>query len=181
MRASSIALHLPRIGLFDEELVRNQDDELNLRLIRAGGRILLVPSVVCRYYARDSLGKLWRMFFQYGYFKPLVTRKVGRVMTVRQLIPAVFIVALLATALAAPWHWTAATLFFAIVLAYLAAIVAFGAAPAVRQGVGCALWLCLVFPVLHFSYGFGYLKGVFDFMIVRRRASPKAEMTPISR
>ena len=170
-----------RIGGFDEELVRNQDDELNLRLIRAGGRILLVPSVVCRYYARDSLGKLWRMFFQYGYFKPLVTRKVGRVMTVRQLIPAVFIVALLATALAAPWHWTAATLFFAIVLAYLAAIVAFGAAPAVRQGVGCALWLCLVFPVLHFSYGFGYLKGVFDFMIVRRRASPKAEMTPISR
>jgi glycosyltransferase involved in cell wall biosynthesis len=170
-----------RIGGFDEELVRNQDDELNLRLIRAGGRILLVPSVVCRYYARDSLGKLWRMFFQYGYFKPLVTRKVGRLMTLRQLIPAVFVVALFATALAAPWHRAAAALFFAILLAYAAAIVAYGAAPAVRQGVGCALWLCLVFPVLHFSYGFGYLKGVLDFMILCRQAFSKAGMTPISR
>ena len=70
-----------RIGLFDEELVRNQDDELNLRLIKHGGRILLSPRIVCKYYARDSLAKLWRMYYQYGYFKPLVVRKLGGVMT----------------------------------------------------------------------------------------------------
>jgi len=40
-----------RIGLFDEDLVRNQDDELNLRLIKRGGRILLSPRIVCKYYA----------------------------------------------------------------------------------------------------------------------------------
>lgn len=44
-----------RVGLFDEELVRNQDDEFNFRLLRAGGRILLVPGVVSHYYARRTL------------------------------------------------------------------------------------------------------------------------------
>ena len=44
-----------KIGLFDEDLVRNQDDELNVRLQRNGGKILLVPEIVSYYYARDSL------------------------------------------------------------------------------------------------------------------------------
>ena len=93
-----------RIGLFDEELVRNQDDELNLRLIKHGGRILLSPRIVCKYFARDSLAKLWRMYYQYGYFKPLVVRKVGGVMTLRQLLPPLFVLGLIdARPLAAPW------------------------------------------------------------------------------
>jgi glycosyltransferase involved in cell wall biosynthesis len=67
-----------RIGLFDEELIRNQDDEFNFRLIRRGGRVLLLPDVLCRYFARRSLRHLAGMYYQYGYFKPLVARKVGR-------------------------------------------------------------------------------------------------------
>ena len=111
-----------RIGLFDEELVRNQDDELNLRLIKHGGRILLSPRIVCKYFARDSLAKLWRMYYQYGYFKPLVVRKVGGVMTLRQLAPPLFVLCLAATALAGllglamlrfPWNVTAPLAFAA--------------------------------------------------------------------
>lgn len=64
-----------RIGLFDEDLVRNQDDEFNLRLIKNGGKILLGPDIISYYYARDSIHKLWKMYFQYGYFKPSVAKK----------------------------------------------------------------------------------------------------------
>jgi glycosyltransferase involved in cell wall biosynthesis len=64
-----------RAGLFDEELIRNQDDEFNFRLISRGGRVLLLPEVSCRYFARRSLAHLSRMYYQYGYFKPLVVRK----------------------------------------------------------------------------------------------------------
>ena len=39
--------------------------------------MLLLPEVSCRYFARRSLGQLARMYYQYGYFKPLVARKVG--------------------------------------------------------------------------------------------------------
>ena len=64
-----------RIGLFDEELVRNQDIEFNRRLAGHGGKILLVPDVVIRGCAGNSLRKLCRTYYQYGYFNPLVIGK----------------------------------------------------------------------------------------------------------
>src|SRR5256884_1083491 len=92
-----------RLGLFDQDLLRSQDSELTFRVLRAGGRVLLVPGVVATYYARVALDKLWRMFFQYGYFKPLVARKVGAVMTARQLVPALFVFTVGLAAVFAPW------------------------------------------------------------------------------
>jgi len=169
-----------RIGLFDEELIRNQDDEIELRLIRAGGRVLLVPDVAFRYYTRDSLGKLWRMYYQYGYFKPLVVRKVGR-MTARQLIPAVFVAALAATAIASPWSWAAVWLLAAMLFAYVATITTAAAFAAAKQGVRCAAGLYLVFPTLHFSYGLGYWKGILDFWVLRRTARNRPKTVPLSR
>jgi GT2 family glycosyltransferase len=59
-----------QIGLFDEELIRNQDDEFNGRLIKNGGHIYLIPEIVIDYYARGKIGKLSQMFYQYGLFKP---------------------------------------------------------------------------------------------------------------
>jgi cellulose synthase/poly-beta-1,6-N-acetylglucosamine synthase-like glycosyltransferase len=149
-----------RVGLFDEELVRNQDDEMNFRITRAGGRILLVPDVVSYYYARPSWGKLATMYYQYGFYKPLVALKVGRVMTLRQTLPVLFTVALLAGAL------------LAIPLpvvrgAWLALLVTYGAAAALATAIAragldlrSALGLWLTFPILHLSYGWGYLHGL---------------------
>ncbi|MBV9081578.1 MAG: glycosyltransferase family 2 protein, partial [Acidobacteriaceae bacterium] len=55
-----------RIGHFDESLVRNQDDEFNLRLRRAGGRIYQSPRIRCWYEPRSSLATLFRQYWQYG-------------------------------------------------------------------------------------------------------------------
>jgi cellulose synthase/poly-beta-1,6-N-acetylglucosamine synthase-like glycosyltransferase len=159
-----------RIGLFDEDLIRNQDDELNIRLIRAGGRILLVPDVVSSYHARDSLAKLWRMYYQYGYFKPLVARKVGGVFTWRQLVPPAFVLALIISSVAAIVLPGTAPLPAIIVGAYLAGVVAIALPVALGHGVGVALALSAAIPVLHVSYGTGFLKGVVDFLILRRKS-----------
>ncbi len=126
-----------RIGLFDEELVRNQDDELNLRLIKHGGRILLSPRIVSKYFARDSLPKLWRMYYQYGYFKPLVVRKLGGVMTARQLLPPLFVLCLFATAIAAPWSRLGLLAFALVAGSYLLTIAAVAAASIGQLGLDC--------------------------------------------
>ena len=179
-----------RIGLFDEELVRNQDDELNLRLIRHGGRIRLSPRIVCTYFARDSLAKLWRMYYQYGYFKPLVVRKVGGVMTLRQLAPPLFVLGLATTALASllslavlpfPWTILAPTAFALIAAAYLLAIAACAVRAIPAYGWAVAAALCGVFPTLHVSYGIGYLRGVVEFLVLRRSRRGAAQAVPLSR
>ncbi|HXI33433.1 MAG TPA: glycosyltransferase family 2 protein [Gemmatimonadales bacterium] len=165
-----------RIGLFDEDLVRNQDDELNGRLVRQGGRIVLIPDVVSRYFARSSFRQVWRMFFQYGYFKPLAARKIGRVLTVRQLVPALFVVALAASAVLAPWLVAGRWLLAAIATTYLAAISA-AALGGLRYGARCALALAAAFPVLHVSYGVGFLAGLWP----QRADARRVAVVPLSR
>jgi glycosyltransferase involved in cell wall biosynthesis len=57
-----------KIGYFDEELVRNQDDEFNLRIILAGGKIWMSKAIQSTYFSRGSLQKLWKQYFQYGFW-----------------------------------------------------------------------------------------------------------------
>jgi glycosyltransferase involved in cell wall biosynthesis len=170
-----------RIGVFDEELVRNQDDELNARLLKQGGRIMLIPEVVSHYYARGSLGQVARMFYQYGYFKPLAAWKVGHITTVRQLVPALFVGALAVTGVAAPW-WPGPRLAFVTVAgAYLAGALACAALAWRRHGARCAAALLLVFPTLHCSYALGSITAVLERAIGRRRLPHRAASVPLSR
>lgn len=170
-----------RVGMFDEELVRNQDDEFNLRLTRRGGRILLVPGIVSSYLARESLEKLWRMYFQYGYFKPLVARKVGGVLTLRQVIPAVFVLGLLVSGALAPWTAYGGWALCAIVFAYVVADLGSSICVGFQRGVRCTLAVSAVFPVLHLSYGLGFLKGALDFFILGNKRRGDATRISITR
>jgi glycosyltransferase involved in cell wall biosynthesis len=165
-----------RIGLFDEELVRNQDDELNQRLLKSGGRILIVPDVVSEYYARDTLNKVARMHYQYGYFKPLVARKIGRVGTWRQLVPVAFLLSLAVTLVLAPWIEIARWAFLGIVGTYLAALLAAIVTSMSHNGFETSVLLGAVFPVVHFSYAWGSLKGIIKFVI---RQSPSGAIAEI--
>jgi succinoglycan biosynthesis protein ExoA len=80
-----------RVGLFDEELVRNQDDEFNLRLRAAGGRIVLDPAITVMYRPRGSYAGVWRQYFEYGLWKVPVMLKHRRIATVRGVVPLVFV------------------------------------------------------------------------------------------
>ncbi len=168
-----------RIGNFDEALIRNQDDEFNLRLIRSGGRILLVPSIVSQYYARETLGKLWRMYFQYGWFKPLLYKKFGAAGTLRQLVPPVFVASLLlGGAFALPYRQLR-PIFLALAGAYALSDLYFSLRLAAARGIRCMPWLMVAFPVLHFSYGLGYLAGIAH--AFRSEAQRNSGDLPISR
>jgi glycosyltransferase involved in cell wall biosynthesis len=170
-----------RIGLYNEALIRNQDDELNHRLIKRGGRILLVPEIMSFYTARESLKKLWRMFYQYGYFKPLAARTIGAVMTTRQLIPSAFLLCVFFAAVLSPWSETMAILLQVIVIAYAAVDLTVSLRAALERSLHCGLWLLVIFPILHISYGIGYLSGLLNFLVLRRRQASEAVALPLSR
>jgi glycosyltransferase involved in cell wall biosynthesis len=171
-----------RIGAFDEELLRHQDIELNLRLRRAGGSILLVPEVASYYHPRDKLQNLWRTHFQNGYFSPLVARKMGGITTLRQLIPPVFVLVLVGSALLAPFSQWMLLLFAMTATAYAIPLVTFSSIAACRHGLRCGLWLALVFMVLHFANGCGAMKGMVHFIFLRKNITERSMKTiPITR
>ena len=148
-----------RLGLFDEELLRNQDDEFNHRLRSAGGRILLVPDVEVDYVARGTYGQLRRMFWQYGVYKPLAAAKVGSLPTIRQLVPPAFVAALVALTVLAllptGTEWPLLTL----VVVYCLAVGSQAVRLVSREGVGAAAGFMLAVPVMHVMYGAGWLVG----------------------
>lgn len=171
-----------RVGMFDEELIRHQDGEFNARLIKSGGRILLIPDVVSYYYARATLRQVGRMFYQYGYFKPLVAKKLGRFMTVRQLIPPGFVLGLLVTGVAA-LLWKPALILFGLVAGSYAGIVLGSAVQtALKQGPAVGAALAAVLPVIHVSYGVGFWRRVVELLLLSRRTSAeRAAELPLSR
>ncbi len=154
---------LRRAGLFDEELVRNQDDEYNYRLREMGGRILMTPDIRSRYYSRSSFKHLWKQYFQYGYWKVRVMQKHPRQMSLRQFVPPAFVASLIVLGVMAPFLAPAAWLLAFVAAAYLLANLAAAVTTAAQRGWRYLPYLPLAFAALHTSYGAGFLYGLAKF------------------
>ena len=154
-----------KVGLYDEELVRNQDDELNARIIKSGGKIYLIPQLVCEYYARDTAKKVYKMFYQYGVFKPLVNKKLGSPATVRQFFPLFFVLGLLVgpvVCLFLPVLWWA---YFAVIMLWFILATSFSLKDS--KNLKRILTQNWIYFVVHFGYGWGYIVGIYKILFHR--------------
>ncbi len=89
------------VGGFDETLAKNEDYELNIRLRAAGGTVWFAPELVADYRPRSGFAALARQYCGYGRGKRAVLRRHPRSLRARQLAPALLLVGLAASALAA--------------------------------------------------------------------------------
>ncbi len=169
-----------RIGFFDEELVRNQDDEFNLRLVRSGGRIWQSPRIRSWYRPRGSLRDLCRQYVQYGYWKVRVIQKHRLPASIRHLVPAGFVTLLVLMAAAAPFGASPRYALIFLLAIYSLCTLTASVVLAARGTMRLLPALPVVFAVYHFSYGLGFLRGVWDFFVLGR-ASPFAKALTRSR
>ena len=159
---------LLELGLFDTTLVRNQDDELNLRLIRKGGKIWQSPQIMSWYHPRSSLRSLFCQYFQYGFWKMAVIRKHHLPASWRHLVPGLFVACMLflpvfsvlaGIAGANVLGRLAEEVWLLTLIAYL--LTSFGVSlwVASRKCWSLISLLPIVFAVYHFAYGIGFLVG----------------------
>jgi succinoglycan biosynthesis protein ExoA len=170
---------IERAGLYDEELVRNQDDEYNYRIRELGGKILLAADVRSTYFSRASLKGLWRQYYQYGFWKVRVLQKHPRQMSLRQFAPPVFVLALFISILFFVFlvlltlSSVLSLLSSVVPIAYLIANLAASIWTIIKQAraAHCSLFstlyslrlLPVIFSILHISYGLGFLVGLLKF------------------
>lgn len=157
-----------KIGCYDEELARNEDDELNARLLENGGKIYLNPEIQSRYFSRSSLQKLWKQYYQYGVWRIRTIQKRGSA-SLRYLVPLCFVVAVIVALTAAAVFPAMRPLSAGFGLLYLAGLLVGAAMVSRKTGLAGFLISPLVFAILHFSYGIGSLFGIFWFSILGRR------------
>ena len=84
-----------QLGGYDEELVRNQDDEFNFRMIQNDMKIWLDPSIKSTYTQRNSFIGLFKQYFQYGFYKIRVMQKRKGLASWRHVVPGLFVLGLL--------------------------------------------------------------------------------------
>lgn len=167
---------LLKAGLFDEELVRNQDDELNLRITRKGGKIWQSPDIVCWYTPRTTIKSLFRQYFQYGFWKVAVIRKHSLPASWRHLVPGTFVLAhaLLLGAMLFGLLSAAPSVSSVAGTAWLSMMAVYGAASMIAAGTAAARSSWAVYPFLpplfliyHLSYGIGFVVGLFYWLRLR--------------
>jgi glycosyltransferase involved in cell wall biosynthesis len=163
---------------FDEEMVRDQDDELSYRLLDAGGRIVCNPAIRSSYRNRSTFPGLWRQYFQYGFWKVRVMQKHPAQIRLRQLVPPAFVASILVAAVLSLRLRIGRLLLGTAVGSYLAANLA-ASAHVGRRSPRIAALLPPTFAVLHIAYGLGFLAGLTRFRsgwrdaVVGQRGGPE--------
>jgi succinoglycan biosynthesis protein ExoA len=154
---------LEKVGAFNEELVRNQDDEYNYRLRKLGGRVLLSPDIKSRYYSRGTFQSLWRQYFQYGYWKVRIFQLHPKQMNVRQFIPVTFVSSVIFLGIFSIFfNFVKWGLFITLGLYILANLTATIIA-CKKSKTTHIPYIFLSFVILHVSYGIGFIVGLFAF------------------
>ncbi len=181
---------LQNLGLFDEELVRNQDDELNLRLKRNGGKIWQDPSIRSWYIPRSNVSKLFHQYFQYGFWKVAVIRKHRLPASWRHLVPVlwlmlnVLLLAAMATAKLAQrrdWFEISAITWLTLTGAYAFATMSVSLWIAAKREWMILLYLPAIFATFHFSYGLGFAFGLLHFRRHELVPSPSSAFVKLTR
>lgn len=154
-----------RIGLYDTDLVRNQDDELNARLVKHGGKIYLLPNLVVDYFARDAIKKTGKMFYQYGLYKPLVNKKLGSPATLRQFFPVAFVLGIILGGIVGLVNHYLLVIYSFVLILYILLALLFSMKSS-RSITQISYQLCTYF-VIHWNYGWGYLVGLYKILMNR--------------
>jgi len=133
-----------KIGLFNENLLRSQDMEFNLRLRKAGGKILLVPDIVSYYYPKSNLKDFFLHNFEDGIWAICPLKFIRMPLKLRHYIPLIFVLTLPLNI----WFYIPLSLFFSLQIAFR------------EKDFRLFLVMPLAFGARHIGYGLGSIIGL---------------------
>ena len=163
-----------RIGLYDEQLPIAELEDVCERIRAAGGRVVFDPRIRLGYTPRGSFPALFRQYYRYGLWKVAVMRKHKRVLSVRSVVPFVFVLSLVTLAPAAVRSRAARRLLALETATYAAAAVGFGAASVHGRGEPSELLPRVIgsFVTFHVAHGIGQAHGWLRAARTRERPWP---------
>ena len=159
-----------RFGMYDERLVRNQDIELNKRILRGGGKILLVPDTFCTYFARETIKPLMKNNYQNGFWniKTVFLTKEFNSLSIRHFIPLFFVLSLIVPLLLSFFCFYSLTIGLFSLFLYTIVAVYFSTQIKKYNSKVSILNLYRVFVLLHISYGLGSLVSLLKLPLTKR-------------
>ncbi len=159
-----------KVGLFDEELVRNQDDEMSYRITNAGYKIYTTIDAKAKYTVRNKIKNVFKQYFQYGYWKVYVNVKHKTITTVRQIFPFLFVLFLFFGGILS-YLLKVFPLYLTVLFFYIALATYFNKGNSLLQ----KLKIASIIFIIHLGYGLGYAEGILHFALLKRNPSENAK------
>ena len=163
-----------QLGGYDEELVRNQDDEFNFRMIQNDGKIWLDPSIKSTYTQQNSFMGLFKQYFQYGFYKVRVMQKRRGIASWRHVVPGLFVLGLLTNLSIILFNGNTIPI-LSLCLPYLAFSLFATIFELIKTPSNfiSVMILPVTFIILHISYGLGFILGLIYFWDKRNNTGLK--------
>jgi len=149
------------IGLYNEKLTRSQDMEFNMRLKKAGGKILLAPDIVSVYHPKTTIAAFFEHNFRDGIWAVLPMRYGAPLFKIRHLLPGLFVLGLVTSLVASFFLPFFIYPFFAGIGIWLAVAIVFSLSSAAKEkDILLAPFVFGALGARHFGYGAGSLVGL---------------------
>ncbi|MFZ4064736.1 MAG: glycosyltransferase family 2 protein [Rhodoluna sp.] len=148
---------LKKLGGFNEQMLRGQDWELNLRIRQSGQVVWFDPRLEVTYYPRSRLSNLGKQFFDTGAWRAQLTVNHLKSANLRYFAPPLLVLAIGLGIIASFLGLGCIGLIPAFIysaLVFLSSLTAKG------LGLLSRLALLIVLPTMHLSWGSGFLSGL---------------------
>jgi cellulose synthase/poly-beta-1,6-N-acetylglucosamine synthase-like glycosyltransferase len=150
-----------RVGYFNENLLRSQDMEFNLRLKRAGGKIYLFPDIISHYYVRSDLKDFFLHNFKDGVWAIYPFKFTKKLFKLRHYMPLTLVLGLLILLFLGLFLKPILYLFYFICGLYLLILAYSSIRVSINEKDATYLVsLPIALFTRHFAYGFGSIFGI---------------------
>ncbi len=151
-----------KVGLFNTELLRSEDNDMNARIRNSGGKIWLADDIRFKYYCRDTIRGILKMGLQNGNALFFTLRENSKAMSLRHFIPFFFLVSVILFPLVGIRLPFVKVLFRIEMFLYLLLDVCFSFFN--KQPFYGSINIFL-YPLFHLTYGLGSLLGLFNIKV----------------
>lgn len=148
-----------KVGLFNEKLLRTEDNEFHYRIREVGYKLCYDPTIVSYQYARSDFKRMIKQKFGNGYWIGLTLKECPGCISLYHLVPFAFVFAIVITSIMACFGiWQLAALMWC--LYGLFAVVNSAISVVQNKFYICCLLMPFMFLLMHIGYGIGTIIGI---------------------
>lgn len=147
-----------KVGYFNEDFVRHQDNDMHQRIKGCGGRFFTSTEMVADYYCRETVPKLLKQMFNIGKFLPDLFKENS--FSIRHIMPLLFVLGILVGGICGLYIYPIKILTLAVLILYILAVSIDSIFKVLMRKNIALLFNISIIPMIHITYGIGTLVGL---------------------